>query len=290
MLPADSLGTRNSGNKEAQKRASFNLRTKDRKFIELRKKAQRGYCQKSLKKLELQQHKYNYIFYNDNNKTFTDDLTIKLSFFNNSTTILIKTYGGSVAVDYWNYYFNKNNFNIKITPTDNNTKLYDNSDIAFNDLISNFRCVNFYNDSIFSQLITHIDYEIGSNNIYIPSVPVMQGYDGYWSLDGITPFDFKNFSISSDVAYYNFIPTYIAKTYTATFYDVDGTTLLGSCKFNAGARLSNLELDFDYSKDDGGLYKWSPLKQDNVSLSSDGQTYILTGDCSFYLFKRGGLY
>ena len=63
MLPADSLGTRNSGNKEAQKRASFNLRTKDRKFIEFRKKAQRGYCEKNLKKLELQQHKYNYIFY-----------------------------------------------------------------------------------------------------------------------------------------------------------------------------------------------------------------------------------
>lgn len=62
MLPADSLGTRNSGNKEAQKRASFNLRTKDRKFIEFRKKAQRGYCEKNLKKLELQQHKYNYIF------------------------------------------------------------------------------------------------------------------------------------------------------------------------------------------------------------------------------------
>lgn len=230
---------------------------------------------------------YTYKFYDENKNSFVDTLNIKISFFTNSTTIIIKTCGGKKAVEYWDYYFNKNNFIIEINPIDVDTPIYNDNYMGFEDLKSKFQCVYFYD--LNRQVINHSDYELGVNNIYVPNIPIVNGYDGYWSLDGKVPFDFDNLSISKDISY-NFKPIYIAKTYTATFYDVDGTTLLGTCKFEAGTKLSNLQLDFDYSKNDGGVYKWTPLNNDNVSLSSDGQTYILNGNCSFVLSKIGGIY
>lgn len=58
---------------------------------------------------------YNYIFYNSDLKELANDqLYIKISFYTNSTLIMVSTTGGENAVKYWNYYFNNNNFIITI--------------------------------------------------------------------------------------------------------------------------------------------------------------------------------
>lgn len=230
---------------------------------------------------------YTYKFYDENKNVFVDTLNIKISFYTNSTTIIIKTSGGKKAVEYWDYYFNKNNFVIEINPIDIDTSIYNDNYMGFEDLKSDLICVFFYDTN--KNMINHKDYEIGTNNIYVPDVPIIDGYDGYWSLDNKTPFNFDNLYISKDINY-KFYPIYVARIYTTTFYDLDGTTLLGTCKFETGTKLSSLQLDFSYSKDDGAIYEWLPLNNDNVSFSADGQTYILTGNCSFYLHKRGGIY
>lgn len=58
---------------------------------------------------------YDYVFYNEDLiEVLFDTLTIKFSFFKNSTIIQIYTLGGEKAVGYWNYFFNMNNFIIEI--------------------------------------------------------------------------------------------------------------------------------------------------------------------------------
>jgi len=54
----------------------------------------------------------------DHNVILNDTLTIRIAFNTKSTSISLKTTGGSEAVKYWSNYFNKNNVVIEIVPFD----------------------------------------------------------------------------------------------------------------------------------------------------------------------------
>lgn len=59
--------------------------------------------------------KYEYVFYDDDFSILKQDtLTFKFAFYSNSTLLIISTNGGADAVKYWNYYFNKNLFEVTI--------------------------------------------------------------------------------------------------------------------------------------------------------------------------------
>ena len=59
--------------------------------------------------------KYEYVFYDEDfNIAKQDILTLKFAFYNNSTMLVVSTDGGATAVKYWNYYFNKNLFEVTI--------------------------------------------------------------------------------------------------------------------------------------------------------------------------------
>lgn len=58
---------------------------------------------------------YGYVFYNDDLTIAKQDtLSLKFAFYSNSTLLIISTDGGADAVRYWNYYFNKNLFEVTI--------------------------------------------------------------------------------------------------------------------------------------------------------------------------------
>lgn len=62
---------------------------------------------------------YGYVFYDENeNLLMKDTLNFSFAFYTNSTTLKVSTNGGSEAVKYWNYFFNKNIFIVKIVQVD----------------------------------------------------------------------------------------------------------------------------------------------------------------------------
>ena len=88
--------------------------------------------------------KYTYTFLDENlNELKTDTLTLRFAFYTNSTYLSVTTSGGSEAVKYWNYYFNKNVFEVTI---DNKGYSY-SSDISFgNGDISEYVIISYYID------------------------------------------------------------------------------------------------------------------------------------------------
>lgn len=71
---------------------------------------------------------YTYVFYDkDKNILCEDTLTFRFAFYTKFTYLSVTTNGGANAVKYWNYYFNKNVFDIKIENVDFNI----NKDISF---------------------------------------------------------------------------------------------------------------------------------------------------------------
>ena len=60
---------------------------------------------------------YKYSFYDyEDNVLYVDTLDIKVSMFDNFTTIFIRTNGGSESVKYWNSFVEKNGLKIEIKP------------------------------------------------------------------------------------------------------------------------------------------------------------------------------
>lgn len=58
---------------------------------------------------------YEYLFMDkDLNILCSDTLNLSFAFYKNSTTFVVSTHGGENAVNYWNYYFNKNSFIVEI--------------------------------------------------------------------------------------------------------------------------------------------------------------------------------
>ena len=88
--------------------------------------------------------RYSYTFLDEDLKELcTDTLTFNFAFYTNSTYLSVKTEGGAEAVKYWNYYFNKNVFEVRIEKTD---YVFDN-EITFGDGdISRFYTIKYYID------------------------------------------------------------------------------------------------------------------------------------------------
>lgn len=117
---------------------------------------------------------YNYTFFNeDMSVALNDTLKIRIAFYKNSTNFTVSTDGGSIAVKYWNYYFNKNDFVIKLgSKSDtNNDKEYSDGDV------SNFATVRYFvNDGLDK---TEIVYK-GSKITYAPDIEKFE----CWLLNG----------------------------------------------------------------------------------------------------------
>ena len=86
--------------------------------------------------------KYGYTFYDNSlGVKCTDILTFNIAFNGKYTELVVITRGGSVAVKYWNNYFNKNSFILEIKEKDYPT--YNDIEIGTGD-ISSYPVVTFY--------------------------------------------------------------------------------------------------------------------------------------------------
>ena len=91
---------------------------------------------------------YSYVFMGEDfNSLCEDTLTMRFSFYTNSTYLSVSTSGGANAVKYWNYYFNKNVFVVTLDKAD-----YSSDDMISigNGDVSNYCVVNYYVDEEFS--------------------------------------------------------------------------------------------------------------------------------------------
>lgn len=120
---------------------------------------------------------YTYNFYNKEDvceKTDTLELYFQLN--NKGIEIELQTRGGSSAVRYWNNYFNKNGFEVKIAKTEKQNS--GNINIGEGD-VSNYVIANFYNGE--QVYLTQV-YRAGS----IVEFPRYDSDLFYWTLDGET--------------------------------------------------------------------------------------------------------
>lgn len=122
--------------------------------------------------------KYGYTFY-DNDKTaiLTDTLTMNFAFYETSTYFELSTSGGSEAVKYWHYYFNKNGFKVSIAPFDS---ISSDSNFTTGD-VSNFALIEFETPEQ-----TYTEYFVKGSTITLPTLNSDNGL-GFigWAVNGV---------------------------------------------------------------------------------------------------------
>lgn len=143
----------------------------------------------------------------DKNILMSDILNFNFAFYKNSTKFVITTDGGSEAVKYWNFFFNKNSFIVNIKQIDD----FDNSQQPFlQDLKKcTFKlCGNTYT-TVYVKAGQKISKRIGSD-----IDPIIYSYEG-WSIDGINIIDETSISITEDIT---FVAIATENIYTVIFY------------------------------------------------------------------------
>ena len=111
---------------------------------------------------------YNYIFYGyDMQVILEDTLEFRFTFNKNNTDFVIRTKGGSEAVDLWNTYFARNNFTVEIKETD-----FLPGDVEIGDGDVTYVTANYY-----------VNNEVYLSQVYHPGE----------SVDFPNPTDIKNF-------------------------------------------------------------------------------------------------
>lgn len=219
---------------------------------------------------------YKYVFYDENfGEKFSDILTIKFSFFNNSTKVIVTTNGGSTAVDYWNSYFNNNLFEIEIKEFNGNNDKPLNIDDEYDLISKNLSCIKFVVDD---EEIKHFDIINGSSintQIYSPN---KTGYTFLgWSIDGVNIVDYSSIIINENTTFY---ALFEIQKFVVSFYDLDGKTLLGTRIVDYGTIISNDDNEFRSD----GAYRWTSNDEDAIETF---QGFVISGDVSLRLYQFG---
>lgn len=165
---------------------------------------------------------YDYVFYDENFDILKRDvLSIRVAFYADSTMFILSTDGGSEAVKYWNYYFNKNDFVINLSAKINNPQddKYSSGDV------SNFVKITYKNkDEIYSVKI------IPQGSSVDLSTPTNIDKFEYWTFDGAK---IESLIADSDLE----IVAYTTPIYDCNFY-VDNE-IVKSTTLNKGEKLES---------------------------------------------------
>lgn len=107
---------------------------------------------------------YSYVFYDESFKPLcSDTLYFRFAFYNNSTLLNVRTQGGADAVKYWNYYFNKNTFVVKIGKAD---YVKDENLTFTNGAVPDYSVLKYTIDGKSTETIVAKGKTIGSLGIY----------------------------------------------------------------------------------------------------------------------------
>lgn len=149
---------------------------------------------------------YNYNFYDEDlDVTINDKLTFHMSFYNNSSLLLVTTNGGENAVSKWNYFFNVNKFIVTIKQVDS---------VYISDSISNideYSTLSLYaNEQLYSKVLVK-----NGKTYTLPTEFKIDAYKFYgWELDGEA---ITEITVTKDIS----ISANVVKLYTVTFIDND---------------------------------------------------------------------
>ena len=146
---------------------------------------------------------YTYEFLTDEMQSIlTDTLNIAFVFDNNYTYASITTYGGATAVEYWNSYFARNDFVIKLSYTEFSEDaegLYGDAVIGDENMGDSINIVQYYIDSntlFYSSVVE-------DNGTVKAPIPTKQEHRFMgWSLDGANVVNLNTYKITEDTTFY----------------------------------------------------------------------------------------
>lgn len=146
---------------------------------------------------------YSCAFYDkDFNLIMKDTLNIRLAFGVNSIYFDVFTDGGSEAVKYWNYYFNKNDFVLRIKETEyikNSSVDSSTGNPGADDAVPQLHKVEFYVDNaIFKTIFVNDGAKITA---FAPPSKQNYVFKG-WSLDGDAIVDYASNKVEADMKFY----------------------------------------------------------------------------------------
>lgn len=202
---------------------------------------------------------YNYIFYNeDMSIALQDTLQIRIAFYKKFTNFTVSTDGGAKAVKYWNHFFIKNDFVIKLS-----TKAVSDDDNQFgNGDVSNFAIVRYIVNETLDK--TEVLYK-GSKITYVPDIEQFE----FWSLNG-ERID-EDFVVTQDIELVsNTIPMYTCKF-------VANDTELQSQNVYKNKTAKDFVPDTVYATNTKWVFDY--WKVDNVQV--DVSTYPIVQDTTF---------
>lgn len=170
---------------------------------------------------------YRYNFYNSSNEVVCyDTLTLNLAFNQNYMSLKISTEKAE-AVSYWQSYFNKNNFVVKISKLDD---LDDDVKYGEGD-ISNFRIAKYY---VNGEVAATRVYELGDKMEDLKSIYMGDNNDqhvSYWTLNG-ERVDFDTMVCNDNYEFHAVLEQ--NETHTVTLCFTTDTTSDEIEKINAG--------------------------------------------------------
>lgn len=233
---------------------------------------------------ELIKGKFYYEFYDEKLELILSDiLDINMVFYKTSVKLIITTFGGEKAVGLWNSYFNNNKFVISIKElngtNDNCADYLDELDIVLKD----FKVVEFFDNK---ESLLKYYVKAGKEMSNFPNYNVPTGYifNGWEDEKGNLYLPTEKYIISENL---QLVPNLTAETFVISFFkDIECTELLGTRVCENGYKLYLGDSEFKPSDMNG--YRWSLVGNDNATLIPGSMShYVITGNCSFYLYKAG---
>ena len=121
----------------------------------------------------------------------------------------------------------------------------------------------------------------GSGAITLPAAPTKAGYEfAGWLLDGTTYAAGDTYTLASDVTF----TAQWNQIYTVTFYDIDGTTVLGTASGVEGTAITYPE----YTAEEGYVYSWNPAGITTIPAADTAITLTRTAAESYIAFETNG--
>lgn len=206
--------------------------------------------------------KYNYIFFDENfNSLLQDTLTINVAFYSNSTSFSVSTEGGAKAVKYWNYYFNKNSFVVKLVGKTSTIKDTDYS--SSEDVLNHSKVTYKVNDEIYCVKV----FKNGSPvDLIVPDVEHFE----YWTLNGVKV---DTLTVTEDVV----LDAKITQYYSVKYVITDDYSQSFDIKENDLAYNPDILDRYSVDKTNRWVFDYWTLDGNQIDTSS----YVVTKDLTF---------
>ena len=209
---------------------------------------------------------YEYSFYDENKiELCRDTLNINIAFYEKGTYLSVSTYGGANAVKYWNYYFQKEDFSVKIAISEYKSINYAYVEGEYEP--EDYIVFNFYVED------EKVDFQVYKNGLVYLTPPECEMENFYcWSL---TPqeddWEKVSFSLQPFIKSANFYAIFL-EDHTINYISQDNLVYTETVKTGFTPTYTDEPSRFDYT-----FVGWSIDGLNVVDMTN----YIVEGDVEF---------